>query len=409
MMTLVNMKLFSLNDYNDFYEKTKYQLTLRLSIAICFILTLLGITFIAFDLEVVYLNFIGLAVTLAIITLVLITKKYKVAAAIFTITGGLLTIYTLLSLNYDYHFVDPLWMIIIALFAYFTLGKVAGNITILIQFIAVVYYLIFDLTTNLKNLKPLTLGEQYSLAVNAFLCATLIAYLIHQFLKRNAYAASQYRALTQELKIKNELVESQNMEKTAMLKEIHHRVKNNLQVITSLLRLQSRDLTNDETIKHFNEAIDRVGAMALIHNQMYQSKDLDRIQLEPYLRSLSANILSSYTVDIPVNISFNIALKHTRSNLIVPLALIFNELISNSIKHAFKTKDSGEITIEIIEKKPNKIEISYGDNGLWLQPKKEDSFGFELIDTLTQQLNGHFERKIENGTTYTFILNADMD
>ncbi len=403
------MNLFPLSEYTDFYEKTKYQLTLRLSIAVCVMLVILGVTFVLFDQDVMYLNFIGLLLCIGIVALILLTKKYNIAAIFFTVIGGSLCIFTLLSLKVDFLFVDPLWMIIISLFAYFTLGKIAGNMTIFIQFSAVVYYLIFDLNYNLLNLKPLSIGEQYSIAVNAFLCATVIAYLIHQFLKRNAFAAEQYRALTRELKIKNDLVENQNREKTAMLKEIHHRVKNNLQVITSLLRLQSRDLTNEETIKHFKEAIDRVGAMALIHNQMYQSKDLDRIQLQPYLESLSTNILSSYILEIPVNISFNISLKHTRSNLIVPIALIFNELISNSLKHAFKTKNRGEIRIAIKETGENQIQIIYEDNGAWQQPAKEDSFGLELIDALAQQLNVDVMRIEENGTRYIFNLDTEQE
>ena len=372
-------------------------------------LSILGVTFLLFDQDVVYLNFIGLVLCLGIVAIIILTKKYKIAAILFTLIGSSLCIFTLLSLKSDFHFVDPLWMLIISLFAYFTLGKIAGNISVSAQFVAVVYFLIFDLNDNLTNLKLLSRGERYSIAVNASLCAAVIAYLIHQFLKRNAFAAEQYRALTCELKIKNELVENQNREKTAMLKEIHHRVKNNLQVITSLLRLQTRDLTNEETIKHFKEAIDRVGAMALIHNQMYQSKDLDRIELEPYLESLSDNILSSYSLEIPVKIAFNIEVIYTKSSLIVPLALIFNELMSNSLKHAFTTKAFGEIEVKIKEINENQIQFVYRDNGEWKSPIKEDSFGLELIETLAEQLNGKLERTIENGTKYTFKLKTDQE
>jgi len=403
------MNLFPLSEYTDFYEKTKYQLTLRLSIAVCFMLAILGVTFVLFDQDVAYLNFIGLILCLGIVTLTILTKKYQIAAILFTLSGSSLCIFTLLSLKSDFHFVDTLWMLIISLFTYFTLGKIAGNFTVFAQFLAVVYFLIFDLNDNLTNLKLLSNGERYSIAVNASLCAVVIAYLIHQFLKRNAFAAEQYRSLTSELKVKNDLVENQNREKTAMLKEIHHRVKNNLQVITSLLRLQTRDLTNEETIKHFKEAIDRVGAMALIHNQMYQSKDLDRIELEPYLQSLSENILSSYSLHIPVKIAFNIEVIYTKSSLIVPLALIFNELMSNSLKHAFTTKAFGEIEVEIKEINENQIKFIYRDNGDWSPPRKEDSFGLELIETLTEQLNGDVELKIENGTKYHFNLKTDKE
>ena len=194
-----------------------------------------------------------------------------------------------------------------------------------------------------------------------------------------------------------------------MLKEIHHRVKNNLQVITSLLRLQSRDIENEEAVTHFNEAIDRISAMALIHNQMYQSKDLNKIELEPYLQSLSKNILNSYILNIPVNTNFKIELKYVTSNVIVSIALIFNELISNSLKHAFLNKSEGTITIKILEDRDGTIKFLFTDDGDWKIPEKSDSFGLELIDTLTQQLNGTFTRTSENGTSYEFILTSERE
>ncbi|MGB1102662.1 MAG: sensor histidine kinase [Crocinitomicaceae bacterium] len=192
-----------------------------------------------------------------------------------------------------------------------------------------------------------------------------------------------------------------------MLKEIHHRVKNNLQVIRSLLRLQSREIENQSSHSHFKEAIDRVSAMALIHNQMYQSKDLDRINLEPYLQSLSKNILHSYALEIPVDIQFDISLAHASSNNIVPMALIFNELMSNSLKHAFNEQTRGLITVEAYQSSDKRIEFIYADNGQWKPPEREDSFGMELIETLAEQLGGNVERNTEKGTKFTFIFESE--
>lgn len=397
------------SDYDDHYERTKFQLTLRLSIAVAAILFILGISFIVLNQPVIYLTLAGFLGCLGFVLYMRITKKYKLAAILFTITGSSLSILTLLALKDAYHFVDPLWMLIVALFAYFTLGKVVGNIVVIIEFLAVCYFLIFQLNDNLGTVDRLSQGELYSLALNAMLCALVIAYLIHQFLKRNAFAANSYRKLTQELHLKNELVERQNREKTAMLKEIHHRVKNNLQVITSLLRLQSKDLKNPDSVNHFKEAVGRIGAMALIHNQMYQSKDLDRIDIDAYLKSLSKNILSSYTLEIPVNLSFDIRVAHADSNSIVPLALLFNELVSNSLKHAFSDKINGEIIISMTTIEDNKMRLIYKDNGEWIQPAAPDSFGLELIETLAEQLNGSMVRTTEHGTKYEFIFDIDQE
>lgn len=394
---------------SDFFEQSRYQLTLRLNIFLGVILLILGISFFFLDQDVIYLNSIGLLSCVSLTILQITTKNYKLPALLMSIIGNTLTILTLLLLKDSFHFVDPLWMIIIALFTYFTLGKLAGNISILIQFSAIALYIVFYSNHNLSLIEELSQGELFSLALNSFLCAIVIGYLIHQFLKRNSTAAEQYQTLNKELEFKNELVENQNREKTAMLKEIHHRVKNNLQVITSLLRLQSRDIENEEAVTHFNEAIDRISAMALIHNQMYQSKDLNKIELEPYLQSLSKNILNSYILNIPVNITFKIELKYVTSNVIVPIALIFNELISNSLKHAFSNKLEGTIAISILEESDGTIKFIFMDDGDWKTPEKSDSFGLELIDTLTQQLNGTFTRTSENGTTYEFILTSERE
>jgi two-component sensor histidine kinase len=394
---------------SDFFEQSRYQLTLRLNIFLGIILTILGTSFYFLEQDVFYLTVIGLISCIILTIVLIITKSYKIPALILSIIGNTLTILTLLLLKDSFHFVDPLWMIVIALFTYFTLGKLAGNASILIQFTAIALYIIFYSNHNLSLIEELSQGELFSLAFNAFLCAIVIGYLIHQFLKRNSTAAEQYQTLNKELEFKNEVVENQNREKTAMLKEIHHRVKNNLQVITSLLRLQSRDIENEEAVTHFNEAIDRISAMALIHNQMYQSKDLNKIELEPYLQSLSKNILNSYILNIPVNISFKIELKYVTSNVIVPIALIFNELISNSLKHAFSNKSEGNIAISILEENDGTIKFLFMDDGDWKTPEKSDSFGLELIDTLTQQLNGTFTRTSEKGTTYEFILTSERE
>ncbi len=192
-----------------------------------------------------------------------------------------------------------------------------------------------------------------------------------------------------------------------MLKEIHHLVKNNLQIITSLLRLQSREIENQSSLEHFKEAIDRISAMTLIHNQMYQSKDLDRIALEPYFESLSKNILHSYALDIPVDIPFDIKIDHAASNNIVPMALIFNELMSNSFKYAFQNKSSGAIGIKANQTGNKSIEFNYADNGEWIEPAHEDSFGLELIEALTEQLGGTVKRSTTGGTHYSFIFESE--
>ncbi len=393
-------------EYQDFYKKSRFELTFKLNVFLAIMLSFLSISFYFLNATGFYPTFLGHVICIVILILLKTTKKHEVGAAIFSISGVIVTITTLLFLKEAYHFVDSLWMIIISLFTYFTLGKLYGNITVFVQFCAIVYYILFMLDNTLSVWDGISGGRMYSLAINAGFCALVISYLINQFLKRNKLVFEQYEHLTQELHKKNLLVEQQNEEKTAMLKEIHHRVKNNLQVVTSLLRLQSNEIEDETVLSHFKEAIDRVAAMALIHNKMYQADNLNQIDLEAYLESLARNIIASYSNGKSINTTFNISVNRIPSNTIVPIALIFNELISNSIKHGFKHKIKGNINVKVTEAENDLILFEYEDDGEWQQPAREDSFGLELITTLVEQLNGTVTRSTEKNTRYAIQIIA---
>jgi two-component sensor histidine kinase len=192
-----------------------------------------------------------------------------------------------------------------------------------------------------------------------------------------------------------------------MLKEIHHRVKNNLQVITSLLRLQSKEIKDEKSIEHFNEAIQRVLAMALIHEKMYQSNDLSKIDLEAYLRTLSEDLIYSYAVEKPIDLHVHCEIQYVQPKSLVSFALMFNELISNSLKHAFTDIDKGEIKIKILRTSKEEVQCYYSDNGSWKPPQREGSFGVELIGDLCEQLDGEYTLDTANGSTYHFIFKYD--
>ena len=186
-----------------------------------------------------------------------------------------------------------------------------------------------------------------------------------------------------------------------MLREIHHRVKNNLQVITSLLRLQSNELKDREAIHQFSDMINRVSAMAMIHEKMYQSESLNQIDLKVYLETLVDDLISSYAGNTIILTEIESDIKDIDPKFLVPIALIFNELVSNSIEHAFKNKKAGTIKISA-HRNDQSINVIYADDGQWENPKKESSFGLELIETFTEQLDGNCQRTTGNSTQYNF-------
>ncbi len=234
----------------------------------------------------------------------------------------------------------------------------------------------------------------------------LIGFVMYQFSLVLRQAVKSNTEAFDELKKGKQIEEHQNKEKTVLLQEIHHRVKNNLQVIVSLLRMQSRDIDSEETRKSFEEAINRVLTMSLIHQKMYEKESLVDIDIKDYLNTLIQNLIDSSSIDKKVDFKIDSTLKSVSAKSIVPLGLIINELVSNSIKHAFK--ESGRIELTLKPRERLGFSMIYFDNGKWKENNGK-TFGTQLIETFTEQLEGTYERTIsDSGTTYHFNLTEEL-
>jgi two-component sensor histidine kinase len=202
-------------------------------------------------------------------------------------------------------------------------------------------------------------------------------------------------------------------EKEVLLKEIHHRVKNNLQVVCSLLRLQC-DTIEDSTLRElFYESELRVRSMALIHETLYQTPDISRFHLAPFLRTLSAELFRAYGVD-PQHIALTISIDEVVLPLdaAIPCGLILNELLSNALKHAFPNGGRGDVRVGLQARTDRQVLLRVADTGVGL-PKgfdvcQTDSLGLQLVSALTEQLQGTIAVERDGGTalTVTFPLVA---
>lgn len=195
-------------------------------------------------------------------------------------------------------------------------------------------------------------------------------------------------------------------EKEVLLKEIHHRVKNNMQVITSLLNLQSRTIKDGQALSVFQDSQNRVKSMALIHETLYQSKDLSRINFAEYLQKLVAHVSRSYRIrPEAVKININVDDVSLPIDTAVPCGLIINELASNSLKYAFPADQSGEINITF-ERSDAHYVLRVSDTGVGLpsnfDPEKSKSLGMKLVRMLTDQISG--ELGCHNGVGTTFEI-----
>ena len=199
-------------------------------------------------------------------------------------------------------------------------------------------------------------------------------------------------------------------EKDVLLKEVHHRVKNNMQIISSMLKLQARHITNEETLQHLNDSQNRVRSMALIHEKLYQTDDFEEIDYYDYIHSLVNYLTLSYR-ELMKRISIQIDIKDIwlDINTSIPCGLIINELITNSLKYAFPDGRKGIISISITKTKTEKLILEVKDNGIGL-PKdfsmeNIDSLGLQLVTALSKQLHASIDINTDEGVCFTLEFN----
>jgi two-component sensor histidine kinase len=197
-------------------------------------------------------------------------------------------------------------------------------------------------------------------------------------------------------------------EKEVLLKEVHHRVKNNLQIVASLLSLQSRYIKDERVLDMLKESQNRVKTMALVHERLYRSEDIAHIDLADYIRFLATNLFNSYNIS-PRKIRLTIDIKDigVDINSAIPVGLIINELVSNSLKSAFPGEAKGEIIISG-HKSADSINIQVKDTGIGMPEgldwKNAESLGLRLVISLVEQLQGTIELEKGPGTVFRLTL-----
>lgn len=214
-----------------------------------------------------------------------------------------------------------------------------------------------------------------------------------------------YRDIT-DIKRTEEQIKASLKEKEALLQEIHHRVKNNMQIISSLHSLQAQQIKNKKILETFKTTQDRIKSMALIHERLYRSRDLASVDFAEYVESLTAYLSSSYGIS-PQKIRVDIDIKDVSLdiNTAVPCGLIINELVTNSLKYAFPGRKKGEIRIAARPINNTEIELTVSDNGVGIPRnvdiQKADSLGLHLVCLLAkEQLHGQIQVERTKGTCF---------
>lgn len=264
---------------------------------------------------------------------------------------------------------------------------------------------------NKSNLQISELQKEYlnrkliTMALfGSILILGLMIYLYRAKQKSNAILRLQQDEINEHNMRLNQLLQ----EKEWLMKEIHHRVKNNLQIVSSLLNTQSSYLTNEDALTAIRDSQNRMQAISIVHQKLYQSENLSTINLENYIEELAQNIQNSFHAAGRVRFSFQLADIYLTTADTVPLGLILNEAITNSVKYAFAPGETGVISISMSETREGQYRLVIRDNGKGLPPLFDagscSSLGINLMVGLTEQLNGKFSIISDNGTVVTVIF-----
>jgi two-component sensor histidine kinase len=199
---------------------------------------------------------------------------------------------------------------------------------------------------------------------------------------------------------KNKLLAIKNAENELLLKEIHHRVKNNLEVVSGLLALQSSQIDDQSTKDAMQESQNRVNSIGIVHQKLYQGTNLGAVEMKDYVLNLSESILDSFGATGKVNLELAMEKLDLDIDTAVPLGLIINELITNTIKYAFPNNENGTLTIKLEKQQDTILQLVVSDNGVGKSGITHGTgFGGQLISLLTNQLNGTLTEENQNGTT----------
>ncbi|WP_296623204.1 histidine kinase dimerization/phosphoacceptor domain -containing protein [Marivirga sp.] len=247
--------------------------------------------------------------------------------------------------------------------------------------------------------------QQQSIYIGALIIGALLLGLLYRNYRLKQRSNNTLKILNEELADKNVLLDKRNAENELLLKEIHHRVKNNLELVKSLISLQSAQIEDPATKEAMMASQNRVQSMGIIHQKLYQGTNLGSIEMKDYFLNLSEGILDTFNAEEKVKIECAMDNLELDVDTAVPIGLIVNELLTNALKYAFPTKENGIIHISLEKTTDNNLKLKIKDNGVGkvvgIAPKGT-GFGSQLVQLLTQQLNGKMQEHTNEGTHIEF-------
>jgi two-component system, sensor histidine kinase PdtaS len=394
------------NEVKTYFEELKVKLAFRLSLMFLIVFIILCYAYSFDSIESTIVMALGVFISLVCLLIVSAKRNYNLVFHIYSISGVVVTSYALITFHNTIHLVDVLWMLAGVSLAFFALGRVLGFILLTISLIAISIFVFYSLNIHIEEVQIRTTYQKFSLVIEMISGFSVNFYLHYLFFNVNKFSERKLIESVEQLKEQNIRISHQNDEKTMLVREIHHRVKNNLQIVVSLLRMQSQEVNNPEFRLLFQESINRIMAMSLIHQKLYQNTNLSQVRIEDYLNELVHEIIHLNITGEDIGFKIQTEVNRVGLKTLVPLGLLVNELVSNSLKHAFTDNQDARIEITISRREDGWLDLMYFDSGIWKENSgKSSSFGLILIDTLVEQLEGTKSVQKENsGTTYSFYI-----
>ncbi|MEX0315460.1 MAG: sensor histidine kinase [Allomuricauda sp.] len=332
------------------------------------------------------------------ITNTLLFKKHQSLTTTYNITSVIAMVGSTLIVLFSGGIQSPyIFVLAVVVFAGYVTTKIYGHIYLAVNLLVITLVFLHDISDF--QISENQVPEESRLWF-AFLSVTFAVYLLGGVFGRNLL-----RAHHRLYKSRNEIQERIE-EKETLLKEVHHRVKNNLRTVSSLLSLQSRTIEDEKISSIIKSSQNRVVSMAMVHEMLYKRDDyLSKIELRPYVKELTEYLVRSVKgkankIDVKLDIDDN----KLSIDTVIPLGLIINETITNALKYGITKDKGGEIAVSLKKLENDRYELYLGDNGKGysenFDPKNAKSLGLKLIYNLTRQLRGTIARDLSKKGTY---------
>ena len=399
-MNILKTPITNYSNYSDVIKFSFVWAICRFQFIILTVATLINIKNPNYN---IYPNLASITVVFVALVIMYFKKKYKVISIVGLLISIVIIWSAMLFIRNVAHTNIPLWIVLTILFAYFVFGKKWGIITTICNFLVLTYYFIFLYPDNMSNLPEFNRIDVISFIIESFIIFLGIIYFIFKYSSILHYNQEKLLTANQSLKKNKDIIEKQFEEISMLYNEIHHRIKNNLNIIISMISLKIPDDGEWVDKNILEDSVNRIKTIAAIHESMFNVQPKNSFNLQLHIKTLINNILRLTDENIEFTLNIDNPRKVGQYSIVL-FSLILNELITNSIKHAFHNIKTPKISINFKESKTeNYYDLYYSDNGHWKNEKKEeDTLGTVIINSMIKQIDGKCEIvKDKDGTYYS--------